>query len=113
MKFIEAELARFHEFIDEVGDQLGARLFNGILKTGFYLLSPYIIVINMMTFYALYQGIGYWITLVILSILLTLTLLMLDVQITKRVSKQPQTLFMAYYVISLVVIIPGIIWGIV
>lgn len=113
MKTIKAELARFHEFIDEVGDQLGARIFKGILKTGFYLLSPYIIVINLMTFYALYQGIGYWITLVILSILLALTLLMLDVQITKRVSNQPQTLFMAYYVISLVVIIPGILWGIV
>ena len=113
MRLLEAELARFNEFINEAYDQLGVLIFKGILKTGFYLLTPYIIVINLMTFYALYQGIGYWITLVILSILLACSLFMLDYQITKRVSKQPQTLLLAYYVLSLVVIIPGIIWGII
>lgn len=112
MKKLNAEFTRFHEFVEAAGEQLGARIFKGTLKTGFYVLSPYIIVINLMTFYALYQGIGYWITLVILSILLAFTLFMLDYQITNRVSNQPRYVFMTYYVLSLVVMIPGIIWGI-
>jgi len=113
MMFIQSERRRLQQFIEAANDQLGARIIKGILTTGFYLFSPYVIVINLMTFYALYQGIGYWITLVILSILLALTLLMLDYQITKRVSTQPQYLFMAYYAISLIVVIPGVVWGIV
>jgi hypothetical protein len=113
MTFFDTEQRRVHQFIEEAKDQLGARIVKAILITGFYLFSPYVIVINLMTFYALYQGIGYWITLVVLSILLSLTLLMLDYQLTKQVSTQPQSLWLAYYVVSVVVIIPGIVWGIV
>lgn len=113
MKFIENERQRFTAAKVEAADQFAARILKAVLKTGFYLLTPYIIVINLMTFYALYQGIGYWITLVLLTILLALTLLMLDYQITKRVSSQPQALFLAYTVVSLIVVIPGIVWGII
>lgn len=112
MKFFQEELVRLNAFRQEAGDQLGGRIIKGALKTGFYLFSPYVIVINLMTFYALYQGIGYWISLVLLSILLALTFLMLDYQITRRSSKQPQGLFLAYLLIGLIIIIPGILWGI-
>lgn len=112
MKIFQEEFDRLNAFRQEAGDQFGLRILKGILKTGFYLLSPYIIVINLMTFYALYQGIGYWISLVLLSILLALTVLMLDYQITRRMSKQPQGLFLAYLLLGLIIIIPGILWGI-
>lgn len=112
MTFFQSERQRFNDFYHEANDKTVQRLLIGALKTGFYLFSPYVIVVNLMTFYALYQGIGYWISLVLLSILFAFSFYLLDWLTTRRKSAHPQKLFFLYYGVSLIFIIPGIVWGV-
>jgi len=112
MKFILIEQERIIKALQLGNEPIVNRIIGAIFKTGFYLFSPYVIVGNLIIFYALYQGIGYWISLVLLSVLFAITLLLLDWHITQRKSSHPQALFLLYYIISLIVVIPGVVWGV-